>query len=539
MKFSLRKTYGEPFVWLTATGLALGLIMVVGLVGLIMVKGMESFWPKRVLEIVLKNSEQPLLGQIVLKRDQSGFKDKKEWQIFLGNRDRLGEGFRFIQEDKISRLSQPLDIVVIERREYGPALGRFLKLELAQNRVLKVGDQDFYKTLNQELDIVSNQWDEIRDLEKNQVGDINAKIQKLIEKKKGLERKEYSSISKKIKVIDDKIHKLNETYNALAATASNLRQLSSQNKLVYQIFNGEEVGLALGQIISYYRPNQMGLFSRTFKFCTHLFNFLLTEPREANTEGGIFPALFGTMIMTILMSAMVTPFGVIAAIYLREYAKQGFFVRLVRISVNNLAGVPSVIFGVFGLGFFVYFLGGSLDQLFFSNRFPTPTFGTGGLLWASLTLALLTLPVVIVASEEALAAVPRGAREAALACGASKWQMIQRIVLPAALPGVLTGLILAMARGAGEVAPLMLVGVVKLAPTLPLNMTYPFIHLDQKFMHLGFHIYDLGFQSPDSDAAKPMIYATALLMIILVLALNLGAIAIREHLRRKYGSGAF
>ncbi|MEI6535262.1 MAG: phosphate ABC transporter permease PstA [Verrucomicrobiaceae bacterium] len=267
--------------------------------------------------------------------------------------------------------------------------------------------------------------------------------------------------------------------------------------------------------------------------------FLTQDPREANTEGGIFPAIFGTFVMTLMMSVLVTPFGVIAAIYLREYARQGFIVRAVRISVNNLAGVPSIVFGVFGLGFFVYLVGKGIDDRFFANSLPTPTFGTGGIFWASLTLALLTLPVIIVATEEALVAVPRGIREAALATGASKWQMIQRVVLPSAMPGILTGVVLAMARGAGEVAPLMLVGVVKLAPSLPLDTLAPFIHLDRKFMHLGFHIYDLGFQSPDSDAAKPMVFATALLLIVLVVIMNLTAILLRNHLRKKYAIGTF
>jgi phosphate transport system permease protein len=243
--------------------------------------------------------------------------------------------------------------------------------------------------------------------------------------------------------------------------------------------------------------------------------------------------------MTLLMSIAVMPFGVVAAIYLREYAKQGFFVRAVRIAVNNLAGVPSIVFGVFGLGFFVYFVGGGIDQLFYHEYLPTPTFGTGGIMWAALTLALMTVPVVIVATEESIAAVPRGMKEGSLACGASKWQTIQRIVLPASLPGILTGLILAMARGAGEVAPLMLVGVVKLAPSLPLDGEFPFVHLERKFMHLGFHIYDLGFQSPDSEAAKPMVFATTLLLIVLVVVLNLTAILIRERLRKKFATAAF
>jgi phosphate transport system permease protein len=244
-------------------------------------------------------------------------------------------------------------------------------------------------------------------------------------------------------------------------------------------------------------------------------------------------------VMTLVMSLFVTPFGVIAAIYLREYARQGHLVNIVRISVNNLAGVPSIVFGVFGLAFFVYFVGGGLDRMFYADKLPTPTYGTPGILWASLTLALLTLPVVIVATEEAISAVPRGVREAALACGASKWQTIQRIVLPASLPGILTGVILAMARGAGEVAPLMLVGVVKLAPSLPIDDIAPFIHPERKFMHLGFHIYDLGFQSPDAEAAKPIVYATALLLIIVVVSLNLTAILIRNRLRKRFAVSSF
>ena len=199
-----------------------------------------------------------------------------------------------------------------------------------------------------------------------------------------------------------------------------------------------------------------------------------------------------------------------------------------RIGVNNLAGVPSIVFGVFGLGFFVYFIGGSIDQAFFPERLPTPTFGTGGILWASLTLGLLTVPIVIVASEEALAAVPRAMREASLATGATKFQTILRVVLPAAAPGILTGLILAMARGAGEVAPLMITGVVKLAPDLPLDAIRPFLHLERKFMHLGYHIYDVGFQSPNVEAAKPMVYATTILLLVIVVALNLTAIVVRE-----------
>ena len=238
--------------------------------------------------------------------------------------------------------------------------------------------------------------------------------------------------------------------------------------------------------------------------------------------------------MTLLMSAAVTPFGVLVAIYLREYAKQGLLVRSVRIAVNNLAGVPSIVFGVFGLGFFVYFLGGSLDALFYPEASPAPVFGTPGLLWASMTLAILTLPVVIVSTEEGLARIPTSIREGSLALGATKAETLWRTILPMASPAMMTGLILAVARAAGEVAPLMLVGVVKLAPSLGLDGNYPFLHLDRKFMHLGFHIYDVGFQSPNVEAARPLVYATALLLVVVIILLNLAAIAIRNHLREKY-----
>ncbi|MCA1787473.1 MAG: phosphate ABC transporter permease PstA, partial [Desulfobacteraceae bacterium] len=274
-------------------------------------------------------------------------------------------------------------------------------------------------------------------------------------------------------------------------------------------------------------------------YLSRWWEFLTDDPREANSEGGVFPAIFGTVVMTLLMSVAVVPFGVLAALYLREYAKAGPMVSAVRIAINNLAGVPSIVFGVFGLGFFSYIIGARIDQWLFAAKLPSPTFGTGGILWASLTLALLTLPVVIVATEEALSAVPNSMREGSYACGASKWQTIQRIVLPRAMPGVMTGMILAMARGAGEVAPLMLVGAVKLAPELPIDGHFPFIHLERSFMHLGFHIYDLGFQSQNSEAAIPMVFTTTLLLIALIFMLNTAGVYLRKRLRRKFASSVF
>ncbi len=244
-------------------------------------------------------------------------------------------------------------------------------------------------------------------------------------------------------------------------------------------------------------------------------------------------------MLIFIMSLFSFPFGVIAAVYLREYAKEGIIVRIVRIAVNNLAGIPSIVYGIFGLGFFVYGIGGTIDRIFYPEMLPTPTFGTGGILWASLTLALLTVPVVIVSTEEALGAIPREIREGSLALGSTKFQTLMRILLPMASPGILTGLILSMARAAGEVAPLMITGVVKLAPALPLDGHFPYLHLDRKFMHLGFHIYDIGFQSPNVEAAKPMVFVTTLLLVLIVLIMSSIAIYLRNRMKKRYTFSTF
>jgi phosphate transport system permease protein len=304
-----------------------------------------------------------------------------------------------------------------------------------------------------------------------------------------------------------------------------------------ETIDGTETILPVAQIVRAFHPNQLGSWDKIKLYASRWGEFLTGDPREANSEGGVFPAIFGTIIMTLIMTVVVVPFGVLAALYLKEYAKEGLLVRITRIAINNLAGVPSIVFGVFGLGFFCYIMGTSIDQVFFSETLPNPTFGKGGVLWASLTLALLTLPVVIVATEETLSGVPNSLREGSYGCGASKWQTIRRIILPRALPGIMTGMILAIARGAGEVAPLMLVGAVKLAPKLPLDGEAPFLHTERSFMHLGFHIYDLAFQSQNSEAAKPAVFTTTLLLILIVLMLNFIAIKLRAHFRKRFSGG--
>lgn len=546
---------GELYVWLSAMGLTVGIAMIACFLGLILWNGLHVFWPDPIAHITLKEGaatrigDAHTLGGAIIKKQKKvlGATDKTtrpswEWQLFTGNKDRYRFMYHYIDAADIAELAYPESIMVAERLEYGDAIFFPVALRHSDERTLLATDAEFLPTLHRLLDEVTERRKKIHEVEKKEIGIINYRMEKLRLEQRRLKRKQAQEAihtTDEIDTIQSQLEALQTHYEILATEASELRQRQYDATLVYRLPTGEEHTLPIGAIVSVYQPNRLSLLDKLQHFATHFYRFLSEEPREANTEGGIFPAIFGTFVMTVLMSISVMPFGVLAAIYLREYASQGPWVRSVRIAVNNLAGVPSIVFGVFGLGFFIYFLGGSIDRLFFSERLPTPTFGTGGILWASLTLALMTVPVVIVATEEALASVPRGVREASLACGASKWQTLQRVVLPAAAPGILTGLILAMARGAGEVAPLMLVGVVKLAPSLPFDSFPPFIHLDRKFMHLGFHIYDLGFQSPDSEAAKPMVFATTFLLILLVLILNLGAILIRNHLRKKYSIGVF
>ncbi|MDX2253333.1 MAG: phosphate ABC transporter permease PstA [Nitrospira sp.] len=424
----------------------------------------------------------------------------------------------------------PADLVELTLKDGKHVIGQFAGEEVGPKGIprirMKIGNRDLYgldyRWINTDQIIEQVRPSDLVLVERREWGNFYGRLQALV--------KEDQVVAEGPDAV----------WQSLPALLRDAR--SSEGESLYRVLavdaNGKEKSISFGQIMRVFRPNGLSVLEKTWVYVGNVWTVLTTEPREANTEGGIFPAIFGTVMMVIIMSVVVTPFGVIGALYLREYARQGIIVRMVRIAVNNLAGVPSIVFGVFGLGFFVYGLGGSIDALWFSDRLPTPTFGTGGILWASLTLALLTVPVVIVATEEGLAAVPREYREGSIGLGATKWETIWQVVLPAALPGILTGLILAMARAAGEVAPLMLTGVVKLAPAMPIDGTWPFLHLDRKFMHLGFHIYDVGFQSPNVEAAKPMVYVTTLVLILVVVTLNLTGIVMRNRMRKKYAGSA-
>ena len=559
MKISASKwlSSGTPFVWLNAGAVAISILMVVGLLGLLTVRGMAHFWPTDVMQA---NYAPPVAFGSVTSTEVLGEKVETESVssiqiassgipvdesipyyerelVKLGNRDVTGADFAWLLSSYISDISYPDNVVVLERREWGNFYGFLAGVKESGESVAESAGDDaaLWGEFEQRLSSGLAIHDEIYRIEKQEIGAVNYAFERLRLNQRGLELDDAFNAEIEAQFAAQR-EELDAQYALLQQDLVVLNQAIERDSAQFRAANGAEVEVEIADIVRAYRPNQMGFAEKLLTYFAKLGEFLTDEPREANTEGGIFPAIFGTVMMVLLMSVFVTPFGVVAAVYLREYARQGFVTQAIRIAVNNLAGVPSIVYGVFGLGFFIYIIGAEVDQLFYPEALHAPTFGTPGLLWASLTLALLTVPVVIVATEEGLARIPRSVREGSIALGATKFETLWRVVLPMASPAMMTGLILAVARAACEVAPLMLVGVVKLAPSLPLDGNYPYLHLDQKFMHLGFHIYDVGFQSPNIEAARPLVFATALLLVIVIAGLNLAAVALRNRLREKFKS---
>lgn len=535
-------TEGIPWIWVCAGALVTILLLIAGLFGVILSQGLSALWPHQVIKI---QSENALVLGIPMRQEEGTDPNTNVRQIrrlvYQANRDFGVNEFAFVPLERVVESERPKDVWFVERREWGPFLGR-----IQTSDSIGVATDVDSKTLSAMLVGGAERSKQLLKIEKGALADLNATMEDLRLEKKSIERQlEAGAISDdeataKSSNVESQLARVSKDHTSLSTQVQELRTADEAIKITLLADNGQTKTLPVSQILRVFQPNSLSWIDRLGIFFSRLWGFVSEEPREANTEGGVFPALFGTVAMTIIMTVFVLPVGVMTAVYMREIAKQGMLVSLVRIAVNNLAGVPSIVYGVFGVGFFCYTVGASIDQLFFQEKLPNPTFGTGGILWASLTLALLTVPVVIVSTEEALSAVPRSLREASYGCGATRMQTLWNIVLPKALPGVMTGLILAMARAVGEVAPLLMTGVVKLAPALPVDSHFPFVHLERSFMHLGFHIYDLGFQSRSTELSRPMVFASTSLLVAVVLSLNFIAIKIRSQLRKRFeGRGAF
>ena len=553
--------HGEPMVWLTGASLAMCLMMILGLLVLVLERGGGTFWPKPIVEIRTLDGET-YLGQVT----ETGSFEPSETslegvpaerlpavrqyleqhegvslrrKLRTGNYKETGTHFDWVNEYQVESESLPEWAMVFERTTWGRFYGEPTGF-IEDGEVVATQPAEVWKLYQEHHPGVLDRLARKHRLEDDDIGAVSKRLEDARLRIFAAEV-EHGPRSPEVDAARTREMELRRVSDAeLMRLASEIDALDSHNDryaVRVHIAEGADHDLPLAAIVRAVPSNRLGFGGRLRVYLSRWWEFLSAEPRESNSEGGVYPAIFGTVVMTIIMSVLVVPFGVLAALYMREYAKQGHLVSVVRIAVGNLAGVPSIVFGAFGFGFFCYIIGTSIDDFFYAERLPNPTFGKGGLMWASLTLALLTLPVVIVATEEALSAVPTSMREGSFACGATRWQTIRRIILPRAMPGIMTGMILAIARGAGEVAPLMLVGAAKMAPDLPIDGEPPFIHPSRSFMHLGFHIYDVGFQSQNSEAARPMVFTTTLLLISIVVALNVVAIWVRARLRRKF-SGA-
>ena len=717
---------GEPRVWLMAMAVIVCLLMIVGIVGLIVVRGSATFWPGPIDEVRLRDGsvflgvpkqtetytpqvdEVPQIeaarnaGTPMISGAFSTDDRPRRRRYFVGNRDLGQESYRWVSLWTVASVERPEDAIVVERLEWGPFIGRAQSLETQEQdgsvtvEALPAGDAgiDRLQSAVKEMQVRRAAIDEIdRVRVAGLVNDSRALDQRIREAQLSRDRAQHPhwgspsrwvwwaglavfllaaagiwrtrtvrdrppsglarSTTRLVCVVvalgsglylwlerpgahsgvsdarmaeiesrtDSERAEINAEQETLLERLAKLRTEDAryrarivepaQGRLSPSSRSTPDDLMLTSQIVRVVPGNKLGPGGRIAVYASRWWEFLSTNPREGAVAGGVFPVIVGTVTLTLLLTISVVPLGVIAALYLREYARQGLVTSIIRIAINNLAGVPSIVYGMFGLGFFCYtlgayidagpkqpqppgqwwglvatlllvvFLGGVLGLAarrsggerrgsnrllpiagtvawlaaaalafwviastpyfggFFAAKLPEQTtFGGRGVLWAALTLALLTLPVVIVATEEAIAAVPGSMREGSFGCGASKWQTIRSIILPAAMPGILTGAILAMARGAGEVAPLMLVGAVNLAPALPVSTEFPFLHGDRTFMHLGFHIYTLGFQSPDSEATQPLVWTTTLLLITIVLLLNLVAIIVRAKLRSRMKTSA-
>ncbi|MEQ9942849.1 phosphate ABC transporter permease PstA [Pectobacterium aroidearum] len=538
---------GRPWVWLTASSISISLLAMLAIIVLLAGQGMRYLWPQPVWLLTLQPEQgvqRALMGEIYAEQTLSPQQLEQadltsaagdaetRYLIKIGQREIHGQSFRSLLSRDIVRFDKPADILVLKRTNNGTAYGYLAGMLEGEQPLVAT---DLPATLQHRVEQVQGLLAKAQAIRMGEMAKINQQFEVLrLEEKKRQQTRTLDNQA--LARLQAERIELQRRFDELSRQLTALNLDINRDTVQLRDANGSVHLIPLRDIEQAWYPNAMDLWSKVRHWGNQAKYMLARYSPDSNSAGHLFPAIFGTVLMVVLMSIVVMPLGVIAAVYLHEYAGKNSLTRWVRIAVVNLAGVPSIVYGVFGLGFFVYLIGGTLDQLFYSEALPNPTFGTPGLLWASLTLALLTLPVVIVATEEGLSRIPMSVRHGSLALGATKAETLWHVVLPMAVPAMMTGLILAVARAAGETAPLMLVGVVKSVPVLPVDDIFPYLHLERKFMHLGFQIYDLAFQSPDVEAARPLVYITALLLVLIVVGLNLAAIGIRHVLREKYRS---
>ncbi|MEI7187828.1 phosphate ABC transporter permease PstA [Dickeya dianthicola] len=536
---------GTPWVWLTASAITFSLIAMIAVFVLLVGQSVRYLWPQPVWLFSQQDAQgsarqligerydeqhlarQPLTDAGVVNAPAEG---ATRYLLKTGWREFYGQSFQTLLSTSVTDARQPAEVLAVRRITNGMAYG-YLDGMTEDGQPL-VSD-NLSSTLQQRILLVRQWMARAQTLRLGEMNRVNQQFEalRLQEEKLRRENRLDDRAQARLKAERTELERhSNELNQQLMALNTDI----NRSAVLLRDAQGQRHTIPVRMIDRAWYPNAM-TFAEKAQQTLQVLGAMLTRFEPDNSSPGqLFPAIFGTVLLVILMSVIVMPLGVVAAVYLHEYADNNGLTRWVRIAVANLAGVPSIVYGVFGLGFFVYLVGGTLDQLFYAESLPNPTFGTPGLLWASLTLALLTLPVVIVSTEEGLSRIPVSVRHGSLALGATRAETLWRVVLPMAVPAMMTGLILAVARAAGETAPLMLVGVVKSVPALPVDDIFPYLHLERKFMHLGFQIYDLAFQSPDVEAARPLVYTTALLLVLIVVALNLAAIGIRHVLREKY-----
>lgn len=549
---------GTPFIWINAAAVSVSFISVLGLLLVLFINATELFWPQDLVRFdyvdpathqqrkamgYVVTSESVTQQQLIESVIGAPLAEKKEiYQRMLikeGNRDLTGLDFSWFLAVQQQNKDYPVGALIIERMEWGDFIG-FLREVKKSGQVVATneGDGEINETALASFNTIFEEnlklREHLKSVEKDQIGNINYQVEQIRLKMRRLDFDRPDDIEQQKKLLLEQKQILDKRFFALREELFVLYKKVDEDSLVLETASGKLKELKFSDVVHLMAPNDLSILQKSTIAAERLWHFLSDEPREANTEGGIFPAIFGTVLMVIIMSIIMMPMGVVAAIYLHEYASNSRFTQFIRISVNNLAGVPSIVYGVAGLGFFIYIIGGKIDEIFYPEALPSPTFGAPGLMWAALTLAFLTLPVVIVATEEGLSRIPNSIRHGSLALGATRAETFWRVILPIASPAMMTGLILAVARAAGEVAPLMLVGVVKVAPSLPLDGNFPYLHLSQKFMHLGFHIYDVGFQSSNIEAGRPLVFATAFLLVLVIVVLNWSAVILRNKLREMY-----